>query len=81
MDYRNIIVEGELIYSSRATDTLFREWQLARTLCNITYCTTIPLSKLDRVILLVLAENGRLYENQRAKILGCNIEDDQESKQ
>ena len=76
MDYKKIIEEGKLIYSSRTTDTMFREWSLARTICNITYCTTVPLSKLDRVILLTLEKCGRIYENQLAKILGFNVEDD-----
>lgn len=76
MDYKNIIEEGKLVYSSRTTDTMFRKWSLARTVCNITYYTEVPLSKLDRVILLTLENTGRIYENQLAKILGFNVEDD-----
>ena len=76
MDYKKIIEEGKLLYSSRTTDTMFREWRLARTICNINYFITHPLSKLDRVILLTLNECGRISENRLAKILGFNIEDD-----
>ena len=76
MDYKKIIEEGTLIYSSRATDTMFREWRLARTMCNINYYTAYPLSKLDWVILLTLKQNGNIYENQLAKILGFNVDDD-----
>ena len=60
MDYKTIIEEGKLIYSSRTTDTMFREWRLARTMCNVNYYTTYPLTKLDRIILLTLEKNGWL---------------------
>lgn len=76
MDYKTIIEEGKLIYSSRTTDTMFREWRLARTMCNVNYYTTYPLTKLDRIILLTLEKNGRIYENQLAKTLGFNVEND-----
>lgn len=76
MDYKKIIEEGKLIYSSRTADTMFREWRLARTICDVHYYITYSLTKLDRVILLTLEKNGRIYENQLAKILGFNVEND-----
>lgn len=79
MDYKKIIEEGKLIYSSRATDTMFREWRLSRTMCNVNYYSTYPLTKLDRVIMLTLEKNGRIYENQLATILGFNVVDDFDS--
>lgn len=76
MDYTKIIEEGQLIYASHTKDTMFREWRLSRTICSIKYYNTFPLTKIDRVIMLTLEKNGRIYENQLAKILGFNIEDD-----
>lgn len=76
MDYKKIIEEGQLIYSSHTKDTMFREWRLSRSICNVKYYNTFPLTKLDRVIMLTLEKNGRIYENQLAKILGFNTEDD-----
>ena len=76
MDYKKIIEEGKLIYSSRTNDKMFREWRLSRTVCSISYYVTCSLTNLDKVIMLTLSKNGKLYENQLAKILGFNVEDD-----
>lgn len=76
MDYKDIIDSGKLIYASRTIDSNFREWRLVRSICNIKYYSTCPLTKLDMVILLTLEQNGRLYENALAKILGFNVEND-----
>jgi len=76
MDYNKILEEGKLIYSSRPSDIKFREWRLIKTICNVVYYKTYVLSKLDKVILLTLQHNGKLYENQFARILGFNVEDD-----
>ena len=43
------------------------------------YYVTYELSKLDKVILLTLQHNGKLYENQLARILGFNVENDFDS--
>lgn len=79
MDYNKILQEGNLIYSSRPSDNKFREWRLIKTICSVVYYITYELSKLDKVILLTLQHNGKLYENQLARILGFNVEDDFDS--
>lgn len=79
MDYNKILQEGNLIYSSRPTDNKFREWRLDKTICSVVYYLTYDLTKLDKVILLTLQHNGKLYENQLARILGFNVEDDFDS--
>ena len=79
MDYKKIQENGNIIYSSRPTDNKFREWRLMKTICRVVYYVTYDLSKLDKVILLTLQHNGKLYENQLARILGFNVEDDFDS--
>lgn len=76
MDYKNILEKGKLIYASRPNDTKVREWRLIKTICSMVYYSTFDLTKLDKVILLTLQDNGKLYENQLARILGFNVEDD-----
>lgn len=76
MDYKKIQEGGNLKYSSRPTDRKFREWRLKKTICSVVYYVTNDLSKLDKVILLTLQHTGELYENQLARILGFNVEDD-----
>ena len=63
MDYNKILQEGNLIYSSCSSDNKFREWRLSKTICCVVYYITYELSKLDKVILLTLQYNGKLYEN------------------
>ena len=77
MDYKEIIEKGHLVYASRPSDKSFREWRVDKTLCWVNYYKSYELTKLDYVILLTLAENeNKLYENQLARILGFNVEDD-----
>ena len=79
MDYKEILQKGNLIYSSQPSDKQFREWRLIKTICSVVYYITYDLSKLDKVILLTLQHNGKLYENQLARILGFNVKDDFDS--
>ena len=77
MDYKKIIEKGQLVYASRPSDKSFREWRIDKTLCWVNYFKSYDLTKLDFVILLTLDENNnKLYENQLARILGFNVEDD-----
>ena len=77
MDYKEIIEEGHLVYASRPGDKSFREWRIDKTACLVNFFKTYELTKLDSVILLTLeANDSKLYENQLAKILGFNVEND-----
>ena len=79
MDYNKILQKGNLIYTSRPSDAQFRKWRLIKTICSVVYYITHDLSKLDKVILLTLQHNGKLYKNRLARILGFNVEDDFDS--
>ena len=77
MDYKDILEKGHLVYASRPSDKSFREWRIDKTICRVNYFKSYELTKLDYVILLTLEENdNKLYENQLARILGFNVEDD-----
>lgn len=77
MDCNVIIKQGRLIYASRPNDANFRRWRIEKIACSISYYKTTELTKLDKAILLTLEYNGnKLYENQLAKIMGFNVEDD-----
>lgn len=77
MDYKDIIEKGHLIYASRPSDKSFREWRIDKTICLVSYFKTYELTKLDLVLLLTLDSNdNKLYENQLARILGFNVEND-----
>lgn len=77
MDYKEIINKGKLVYASRSTDSNFRLWRLNKTACYITYCKTVELTKLDKVLLMTIKYNGgSIYENRLAGILGFNVQDD-----
>ena len=77
MDYKTITTKGKQVYASRSGDRNFRLWRLNKTACYITYYQTLELSKLDKVILMTLDFNDNsLYENQLARILGFNVQDE-----
>ena len=77
MDCNVIYNQGRLIYASRPNDVNFRRWRIEKIACSVSYYKTTELTKLDKAILLTLEFNGnKLYENQLAKIMGFNVEDD-----
>jgi hypothetical protein len=74
MEYRDIIENGELIYSSHPSDSRLTNWSLNSTQLGVSYYKVTPISSIDKLICSLLAkENGKMSKLDLELTLGFDV--------